>query len=87
MATVATMRWMAPVVGVARPVLILRLEGGPDDGEERLVPAAVSVVPPERINASVEAEGWYVRHPEPPAQWTWRYLWVAHDDRGDVPAS
>jgi hypothetical protein len=32
------------------PILILHLEGGPDDGEERLVPAAASVVPRERIH-------------------------------------
>jgi hypothetical protein len=38
--------------------LIVPLEGGPDDGEERLVQAAVSVVPPERIKASVGADGW-----------------------------
>ena len=62
------------------PVLILLLEGGPDDGETRLVPAAVSVVPPERLNASVEAEGEYVRHPELPAPWTWRYRWVADEE-------
>ena len=58
------------------PVLILRLEDGPDDGEERLVPAAVSVVPSERVKASVHAAGWQVRHPELPAPWTWRYLWT-----------
>ena len=59
------------------PILTLRLEGGPDDGDERQVPAAVSVVPPERLNPSVDARGQYVRYPELPAPWTWRYLWVA----------
>jgi hypothetical protein len=43
------------------PILVLRLEGGPDDGETRLMLAAVSLVPPETLEASGDAVGVYVR--------------------------
>ncbi len=68
---------------MAWPILTLRLEGGPDDGEVRLMPATVSVVPPERIEPSIDAQGAYVRHPEVPVPWTWRYLWMASNDDAD----
>jgi hypothetical protein len=61
------------------PILILRLEGGPDDGELRLWPAMTSVMPPERLVPSVEVPGEYLRQPELPAPWTWRYLWDSTD--------
>jgi hypothetical protein len=54
------------------PTLILRLEGGPDDGETRLMQAAVSLVPPERLEPSTAARGVYLRQPELEARWTWR---------------
>jgi hypothetical protein len=64
------------------PVLILRLKGdADDDGEERLIPATMGVVPPERLEPSAEVPGAYIRHPEVSEPWTWRYLWVAEDDR------
>jgi hypothetical protein len=61
------------------PTLTLRLEGGPDDGEERLVPAASSVVPPGVTQRLHRAEGEHVRHPELAAPWTWRYLRVVEE--------
>jgi hypothetical protein len=57
------------------PVLILRLEGGPDDGQTRLMDAGTGVAPPERLEPSTDAPGVYVRHPEVDEPWTWRYLW------------
>jgi hypothetical protein len=54
------------------PTLILRLEGGPDDGETRLMLAVVAVVPPERLEPSTDAPGVYVRQPQLDAPWTWR---------------
>lgn len=65
------------------PILTLLLEGGPDDGEVRLMPAMVSVVPPERLEPSVDSAGAYLRDPELPAPWTWRYLWVATGEATD----
>jgi hypothetical protein len=57
------------------PILILRLDGGPDDGETRLMRAAVSVVPPERLVPSSDVRGADVREAELKAPWTWRYVW------------
>lgn len=54
------------------PILTLRLEGGPDDGEVRLMPAMVSVVPPERLESSVDSAGAYLRDPTVAAPGTWR---------------
>lgn len=65
------------------PILVLRMEGGPDDGETRLMPAADSVVPPERLRASREATGGYERHPELPEPWTWRYVCEPDDGRDE----
>ena len=33
-----------------------------------------SVVPPERLEASVDARGCYARQPELPTAWTWCYV-------------
>jgi hypothetical protein len=61
------------------PILVLRLEGGPDDGETRLMLAATSVVPPETLEPATDEahgpRGHYVRQPELPEPWTWRYRW------------
>jgi hypothetical protein len=59
------------------PTLILRLEVGPDDGETRLMLAVTSVVPPERLEASTDPPGIYVRQPELIAPWVWTYRWEA----------
>jgi hypothetical protein len=39
------------------PILVLRLEGGPDHGETRLMLAATGVVPPETLEASRDDAG------------------------------
>jgi hypothetical protein len=57
------------------PVLVLRLEGGPDDGETRLMLAATSVVPREALEPSIDAAGAYVRPADMREPWTWRYVW------------
>jgi hypothetical protein len=56
-------------------ILVLRLEGGPDDGETGLMPAVTSMVPPEWLRSSSDAPGVYVRHPELIAPWVWTYRW------------
>ena len=48
-----------------------------DDGESRLMPATMGVVPPERLEPALDAPGACVRQPEITEPWTWRYLWVA----------
>lgn len=61
------------------PVLPLRPEGSPDGGETLRMPFATSVVPPERLEPSTGATWAYVRQPELPAPWTWRYIWEGAD--------
>jgi hypothetical protein len=65
------------------PILVLRLEGGPDDGETRLMLPERSVVPPEALEPSRGdpdgPRGRYVRQPELDAPWTWRYVWKPAD--------
>ena len=39
------------------PILTLRLEGGPDDGETRLTPATMGVVPPAFLSLVPSARG------------------------------
>jgi hypothetical protein len=60
-------------------VLLLPLEGGPNDGETRLLAGVRSVRPPERLRPSVGDAGAYVRQPELPAPWTWRHRWEPVD--------
>ena len=64
------------------PILVLLLEGGPDDGETRLMPVTTSVVPPERLEPSTDGPGAYVRQPVLEAPWTWRYVWEPRCSEG-----
>jgi hypothetical protein len=58
------------------PILVIRLEGGPDDGQTRLMQAVTSVAPPEWLRSSSDAPGVYVRQPELIAPRVWTYRWA-----------
>ena len=62
------------------PILVLRLDGGPDDGEARLMLPREVVVPPEALEPSRDdpdaPRGRDVRQPELIAPRVWTYRWA-----------
>jgi len=59
------------------PVLTMRVQGGPDDGQVISVLGGADPEPPEQLVSSVDPlGGHYLPHPDPTGQRTWHYAWV-----------